>query len=424
MNKFRPEENALLIWNPSQARTAYISGEELAALKQWAENAEAIGTTGFRRGGNLPPAQAIAANTQENPATPNPFAERLISLGLITQNDKPAIIKAIKLAETKKPLHNAFSAPESLHIELTSHCPINCPQCYKYGPKTDLSLKFLLDTIRQAGEMEVFQIALGGGEPLIYPHIETVIKEIHSHGMASSITTSGAGLTSNLLTTLTKAGLNHVQISLNGSINEIHAKSRDGFEHGVAALSLLQHTNLSYGINWVARMDNIDDFPALVDLAKAYKAQNINILRYKPSPNESYPTIALSPEKTLLLEKMIKAAKGINLKLDSAFSHLRCKISGRTSFMSGCGAGRRFLALDSTGAYRPCSHVAMKEKSPSLRYTWYYSINLVMFRSLGLLITEPCKNCTYLPSCYGCRAAILGQGDDFYAGDKTCINIK
>jgi len=398
MNIIRPEEKALLIWNLKLARTAYISGEELEVLKKWG--------AGFA----------------------NPFTDRLVKLGVITNDNKAEIVNAIEISENIKAPYNSFCAPESLHIELTECCPLSCPMCYKSSTKSELPINFLLDVIRQASEMKVFQIALGGGEPLVYPDLLTVVKEISRHKMASTITTSGFGLTNELVKALSQAGLNHIQVSLSGSSDVVHSLSRSGFKYGIEALSILQQFEISYGINWVARMDNIDDFPEMIVLAQAHRVDNINILRYKPSSGEDYANIALSSEKTYLLERIIRNTKGIKIKVDSAFSNLRCKLNEQISFMSGCGAGRRFLAVNACGEYAPCSHVNMKESPTAhaehLKHAWYHSENLAMFRNLSKNITAPCNDCDYLNGCYGCRAIILAQIGDFNAGDEFCINAK
>ncbi len=400
MIRVRAEENALLIWNREEARTAYISGEELKALERW--------THGQNSG----------------------FSTRLKNLGLITDGDIPEIKQAInKAVKIKAPPHS-FCAPESLHVELTAKCPLQCPQCYKERGTAELPLQTLLDAIRQADEMNVFQIALGGGEPLIYPYLTEAVSEISRRGMASSVTTSGYGLNELFLSRLQCAGLNHIQISLNGSNEVIHSQSRDGFKEGIAALKLLQKSEISYGINWVARADNIDDLPALVELAKGYHACNINILRYKPSQCEEFLAVNPSGEQLDRLARTIKKVKGIHLKVDSAFSNLLCHINGRPGTFSGCGAGRRFLALDVEGCYRPCSHVDklfgenLKEQMDNLSDIWNDSPNLTLFRMLPESIGEPCCFCENLSGCGGCRAIILGQGQDFSAGDSTCRFVK
>lgn len=394
MIKVRAEENALLVWNANHARTAYISGEELIALDEW--------TRGRESG----------------------FSDRLKKLGIIHDEAKPAIKNAIEDAVNRKSPPYSFCAPESLHVELTSQCPLNCPQCYKTRSKAKLSFDFLLDVINQADKMNVFQIALGGGEPLVYPHLLAVIEEISNRGMGSSVTTSGFSLDQSLLTKLQKAGLNHLQISLNGSSHRIHSRSREGFEYAMGALKLLNESEISFGVNWVARMDNIDDFPRFAETAKEYHSRNINILRCKPSFKEKFTDLDLTSEKLEFLEKTIRSTKGIDIKLDSAFSNLLCHLNDRAGFFSGCGAGRRFLALDADGYYRPCSHVNIKERGKNLAAVWIHSPNLSMFRSIPQRITEPCKTCEYLSGCFGCRSIVLAQELDFFSGDRTCLFAK
>ena len=390
MNKVRSEENALLIWNPQNARTTYINGAELEALADWANGKQ------------------------------NGFSNRLETLGIICENDKKYILEAIKNARFLKAPKNSFCAPESIHIELTARCRLNCPQCYKSLSQQDLLWDFLKNIINQADKMSIFQIALGGGEPLLYPHLLEAINDITSRGMACSVTTSGYALDDDYLKELINTGLNHIQVSLNGSTEKIHSFSRDGFKYAINALSLLQKSSISYGINWVARMDNIDDFPALIDLAKHYKSQNINILRYKPSGRENFSKITLTKEKLLLLEDIIRTTTNISLKVDSAFSNLLCHINNRTGIFSGCGAGRRFFAIDAEGYLRPCSHVDMKEKTSNLNETWFHSENFNMFRVIESYIGEPCKNCIFISGCGSCRAVTHNNTHDFYAGDLNC----
>lgn len=376
MIKVRAEEDALLIWNREQARTSYISGEELLALNRWTEGES------------------------------NGFSGRLKTLGIISESDIPAIKEAIYESKKIKAPLRSFCVPESIHIELTAKCPLNCPQCYKIRSETELPYNLLLDIIKQADELKVFQIALGGGEPLLYPQLAEIISEISSRGMASSITTSGYSLNKKCLIILQDAGLNHIQISLNGSIKKIHSLSRDGFEYGNSALELLEQSKISFGINWVVRKDNIEDFPALLALAKKHKANNINILRYKPSENEVFSDVNPSSVQILLLINIIKREKGIHIKVDSAFSGLLCYLNNRTGTFSGCGAGRRFLAFDAEGYFRPCSHVDMKEKSDNIMDLWNNSPHLNMFRMINDKIGEPCNTCQNLSGCCGCRAIV------------------
>ena len=397
MIKVRPEENAIMLCNSRTSGTAWISGEELRVLEAW-------------------------ANTGKETA----FIGRLKRLGLITdgnenRNDMARVIR--EAYQCKSPLRS-FAAPESLHIELTGRCNLNCPQCYKSPSPHDLPVDLLMTILQQAASMHVFQIAFGGGEPLLYPDLIRAVEQVKQYGMSCSITTSGAGLNSEKLRQLITAGINHIQISLNGSTHAIHARSRDAFDFGLRALELLSHLNVSFGINWVARMDNIDDLESLILLAKHYKANNINILRYKPAGHEKYEDVGLTEEKTKLLMQIIRNTKGISLKVDSAYSNLLCGLNRRNGFLSGCGAGRRFAALDAEGYFRPCSHIDLRERAVSLPYYWNHAEHLHRFRAIEDHINGVCASCLWLKGCRGCRAIAIEQTGQFYGSDFNCSQVK
>lgn len=391
----RAEENAVLLWNPRFGKTAYINGKELNVLYQWAINAP------------------------NNNASPTPFIQKLQKLALLPDNtaELQAVIEQSQ-AQTS-PAH-ALVAPESLHIELTSSCPLSCPQCYKALDEHLLPFDVLKSYIIQAGQMKVFQLAFGGGEPLLYPHLTEAITLAHSFKMATSITTSGYQLNQEKLHQLMHAGLNHIQISLNGSTAEIHHQSRDGFAIGIQALQVLKETTVSYGINWVARKDNWQDFEQLVQLAKKYQCDNVNILRYKPSQKEKYEDQCLNPEETRQLANRIASVQGIKINLDSAYSNLLCYLNQGTGFLTGCGAGRRFMAINADGELMPCSHINMRAKTSDLKTFWAQSELLAVFRNLEQTTKAPCQNCSYLSGCRGCRAITQYMGD-FDDGDCHCF---
>lgn len=59
-----------------------------------------------------------------------------------------------------------------------------------------------------------------------------------------------------------------ILISLNGSKKEIHELSRDNFELTYNAAQQLGIRDVKYGINWVARHDNVRDLENLIWIAK------------------------------------------------------------------------------------------------------------------------------------------------------------
>jgi len=393
MIKIRAEQNAVMLFNSDTADTGILSGAELTVLEKWAKSGEK-----------------------------SEFVERLKRLSLISEEKREEFLCALEKCREISAPAGSFAVPESLHIELTSDCPLNCPQCYKDRTQSvNLDVSQLKKIICEAAEIGVFQIALGGGEPLVYPCLKEVVKLVDKLGMACSVTTSGYGVNDDILKELKLAGLKHMQISLNGSTEGINSFSRDGYNYAVNALEMLLKNEYSFGINWVARKDNLDDFPNLLRLAVKMRAGNINVLRYKPSQTEEYKSFALDSNETLRLAEYIRHARGIAIKLDSAFSNMLCHLNGKAGELSGCGAGRRFICLDAKGFFRPCSHVHLSDMEAartfeSLKDYWLNSPDLFQFRRTEDNIGGYCRECEYLMGCRSCRA-ICG---DFY-GDTECF---
>ena len=393
----RAEPGGLLLFEASTDRTACLSDRELEIFKCWVE-------------------------TEQRHA----FVDRLFDDGVLTPLDdaqRADILEQINRIPAAEAPSRSFAAPESIHIDLTTKCNLYCPQCYKNrGENCELPREVLFDILRQARKMRVFQIAFGGGEPLLYPYLLEAVRLISAAQMACSITTNGAILYEETLKELREAGLHHMQVSLNGSSAEIHAKSREAFDEAVRALRFLHASGLSFGINWVARKDNVHDFGNVVRLAKELGTENLNILRYKPSCTEEYRAVALSANETAGLAAKIRQVRGLHIKIDSAYSSLLCLIYGDkiNSAFSGCGAGRRFFAVGADGSLKGCSHTRHSEFNNSLRDFWQHSALLDRFRQAEERVGGQCGDCRYTGACRGCRAICEHTHEDFYAGEEDC----
>lgn len=75
---------------------------------------------------------------------------------------------------------------------------------------------------------------------------------------------------------------------------------------------------------------------------------------------------------------MIKEVKNIRLKTDSAYSSLLCYLNNRPGLFAGCGAGRRFMAIDAAGNFRPCSHTTLTQPGNNIMDYWYNSSHLAV----------------------------------------------
>jgi MoaA/NifB/PqqE/SkfB family radical SAM enzyme len=117
--------------------------------------------------------------------------------------------------------------PLLAQIVVTRRCNLACAYCSEYDQDSDpVRLPLLLERIGDLARLRTLMVAPSGGEPLLHPAIDEVIREIRRHRMVAMITTNGYPLTSGLVSRLNRAGLQVMQVSIdNVHPDEISAKS-------------------------------------------------------------------------------------------------------------------------------------------------------------------------------------------------------
>lgn len=83
------------------------------------------------------------------------------------------------------------STPELVDLKITNYCTEGCQFCYQDStPKGAHVDRYQLHRIIAAlKELEVFEIALGGGEPTSHPHFLELLEDIHGCGIIPNFTT-------------------------------------------------------------------------------------------------------------------------------------------------------------------------------------------------------------------------------------------
>jgi organic radical activating enzyme len=89
--------------------------------------------------------------------------------------------------------YDKSTVPELVDLKISDYCSYGCAFCYqgstRQGKHGDLdNIKQILDALAQ---MQVFEVALGGGEPTHYPHLAEVLQHAHEHGIVPNFTTFG-----------------------------------------------------------------------------------------------------------------------------------------------------------------------------------------------------------------------------------------
>src|SRR5207245_9649547 len=117
--------------------------------------------------------------------------------------------------------------PLWFRAEVTDKCPLQRPDCSNpldfAGPRfrRELSTAEWCRVFREAKTLGVLQLGLSGGEPTLRADLEDLIREARGLGLYTSLITSAYRLTKQRLAALRAAGLDHVQISIQGADAEL-----------------------------------------------------------------------------------------------------------------------------------------------------------------------------------------------------------
>jgi MoaA/NifB/PqqE/SkfB family radical SAM enzyme len=105
--------------------------------------------------------------------------------------------------------------PIAVHLVVTRRCNLSCSYCNEFDSHSaPVPLELLERRVDQLAKMGCTVITLSGGEPLLHPHLEEVIRRIRANGIIATILTNGTLLNEQKIVSLNRAGLDRLQISI------------------------------------------------------------------------------------------------------------------------------------------------------------------------------------------------------------------
>ena len=129
---------------------------------------------------------------------------------------------------------------DTVDWKIIGTCNLRCLHCYG-PPKTERALppKLLLEIIEKFKDLKVKTVVLTGGEPLLVPSIGEVMRILHEANMAIALSTN-TSFFSRFEGEIGKY-VSSLNIPLDGSTSEIHARSRADRNTFFSCLEVLRH---------------------------------------------------------------------------------------------------------------------------------------------------------------------------------------
>jgi pyrroloquinoline quinone biosynthesis protein E len=321
--------------------------------------------------------------------------------------------------------------PYTLIAELTHRCPLACPYCSNPMQLVhdELPTEAWLRVLEDAESLGVVQVHFTGGEPAARRDLEPLVAKARALGLYTNLVTSGIPLTRERLARLAEAGLDHVQVSVQGADAARADAVADYPAHArkLEVMRWVKELGLPLTLNCVMHAGNLDEVDAIVALAEQMHADRVELA------NTQYVAWALANRDALLpsrdqLERTAAAAARHKQRLAGRIDVLfvRPDYFGTTPKACMDGWARRFIHVAPDGAVLP-SHAATSLPLAFERVTdrplaqiWASSPALETCRG-DAWMPEPCRSCDRKSiDLGGCRCQASALTGDPAATDPAC----
>lgn len=141
--------------------------------------------------------------------------------------------------------------PILAHIIPIRRCNLSCAYCNEYDERSKpVPTSVMLRRFDRLGELGTTIVTISGGEPLLHPDLDELIRRARERGMIAGLITNGYLLTPERIHRLNAAGLDHMQISIdNVTPDEVSKKSLKVLDKKLQLLA--EHADFHVNINSV-----------------------------------------------------------------------------------------------------------------------------------------------------------------------------
>jgi PqqA peptide cyclase len=330
--------------------------------------------------------------------------------------------------------NKASNRPLGLLAELTYRCPLHCPYCSNPLNLSSYSDELTLDewvrVFTEAHTLGVLQLHLSGGEPLQRRDLVEIVSQARALGFYTNLITSALALTRAKAEQLKKAGLDHIQISLQAADAETSDSiaGTPSFHKKIAAARLVKALGFPLTLNVVLHRRNIEQIERIIALAEELSADRMELANTQYYGWALRNRAALLPTRKQLqqVEPIVRAARE---RLSGQMQILYVLPDYYSHYPKPCMGGwaRHQLTITPNGNVLPCSAAAQIPSLPienvrlrSLEWIWDASPMFNRFRGTDWL-PEPCHSCPRQHIDFGgCRCQAFQLTGDAAATDPVC----
>ncbi len=329
-----------------------------------------------------------------------------------------------------------LAPPYAMLAELTHRCPLACPYCSNpvelAHRKDELGTAEWLDVFRQAAALGVLQVHLSGGEPASRRDLVELARGAAEAGLYTNLITSGVGLNAARVEALAAAGLDHVQLSLQGAdaeMTDLIGGYRGGFARKMAVAGLVRAAGLPLTLNFVMHRKNVHQLPRAFEIAVELGARRMEVATVQFHGWALLNRAALMPTRAQAREASRLVADA-RTRLAGALAIDYVPADYHANYPKPCmnGWGSTGLNVTPDGLVLPChaaqtiAHLRFDSvRDRRLEEIWTEGAAFNAYRGVDWM-SEPCRSCERRAIDFGgCRCQAMALTGDAAATDPVCV---
>jgi len=381
------------------------------------------------------------------------------------------------------------AGPFEVVWNFTYKCNLKCKHCYEDAGSEKLpelstdEAKQVIDILSKIAGVGLPALSFSGGEPLARKDFFELAAYAKKHIPYISIASNGTLLTKDNAKKVKEAGVDYVEISIDGASPKVHDEFRGipgAFERAIQGVKNCVEEGIDTCIATVLHKDNLAETEKIIQLAKDLGVRFMHFNYIPTGRAKMHVELDLTPDERLhvlqtigkeiislyLQAKEEELKKGTsNIKVDRFFStcpqyasvtkelsqqigqkfmveaHYAAKkgVENVASFLGGCGAGRLYCAIEPNGDIKPCVFFPTNENTvlgnilkDDFEEIWDKNLLLRQLRireDLETYIVDDkevgCGNCPDKYICGGCRARAYSYfNGNVKAPDIGCVHNK
>jgi MoaA/NifB/PqqE/SkfB family radical SAM enzyme len=254
--------------------------------------------------------------------------------------------------------------PVAAHLIPIRRCNLSCGYCNEYDDHSaPVPTPDVLARVDRLAALGTGIITLSGGEPLLHPDLDTIVRRIRAQGAIATLITNGYLLSRDRIHRLNRAGLDHLQISIdNVTPDDVSKKSLKVLDQKLLILAREAEFNVTVNAVVGAGIRHPEDALTIARRARALGfSTTVGIIhdghgRLRP----------LDERQRAILQEVVAVGKS---NFDFAnYNRFQKNLANAQPNDWRCGAGSRYLYVCEDGLVHWCSQQRGHPGIPLERY--------------------------------------------------------